>query len=82
MTITKNKPHLCNVEIRLTEKKSKKKMHGLRVTLVKNEREIESSLIEEGKVTFREVKPGKYSLFIIKDNNKIGVIELDITDSK
>lgn len=80
--VEKNKPHLCNVEIRLTEKKSKKKMHGLRVTLVKNEREVESALIEEGKVTFREVKPGKYSLFIIKDNNKTGVIELDITDSK
>jgi len=80
--VEKNKPHLCNVEIRLTEKKTKKKMHGLRVTLMKDDREIESSLIEEGKVIFREVKPGKYSLFIIKDDKKIGIVKLHITTSK
>ena len=80
--VEKNKPHLCNVEIRLTEKKTKKKMRGLRITLIRNDREIESSLIEEGKVIFREVKPGKYSLIITKDDKKIGVVELNITTSK
>jgi hypothetical protein len=80
--VEKSKPYLCNVEIRLTEKKTKKKMHGLRVTLMRNGREIESSLIEEGKVIFREVKLGKYSLFIAKDDKKVGIVELDITNSK
>lgn len=79
--VEKKKPDLCDVEIRLTEKETKQKLKGFRVTLNKNGREIESCLMEEGKVTFKEVRPDKYTISIIKDDQKLGIIELQITTS-
>ncbi len=75
----KNKPGICDVEIRLTEKETKKKMQGLRVTLSKNGKEIESSLVEGGKVVFRDMKPDKYCVSIIREDKKLGIIDISIT---
>jgi len=80
--IEKKKPNICDVEIRLTDKETKKKMQGFRVTLSKNGKEIESSLIDEGKVVFKDVRPDKYVVLIIKDDKKFGIIEILITASK
>lgn len=80
--VEKKKPDICDVEIRLTDKETKKKIEGFRVTLNKNGKEIESSLIEDGKVIFKDVRPDKYVVSIIKDDKKFGIIEIVITASK
>jgi len=80
--VEKKKPDICDVEIRLTDKETKKKKEGFRVTLNKNGKEIESSLIEDGKVAFKDVRPDKYVVSIIKDDKKFGIIEILITSSK
>lgn len=74
--IEKRNPTLCDIEIRMTEKDTKKKAQDLRVTLTKKNREIESTLVREGKVVFREVSANKYRIVIAKEDKKIGVVEL------
>lgn len=76
--IEKRNPSLCDIEIRLTEKDSKQKARDIRVTLAKNNREIESVLSQEGKAIFREVSADKYKIIMTKEDKKIGIVELSI----
>lgn len=76
--IEKRNPSLCDIEIRLVEKDSKQKARDIRITLTKNNREIESVLSQEGKAVFREVSADKYKIIVDKEDKKIGIIEISI----
>jgi len=77
--IEKQKPDLANIVVRLTEKESNKKAKEIRVSLIKGDREIQSALIEEGKVKFEEIKANDYKIYLTKDEKKIGIINISIT---
>ncbi len=79
--VEKRKPELCDIEVRLTEKDTKSKIQDLRITLNKDDREIESCLVESGKVVFKDVRPGRYTITITKENQKLGIVGLLITAS-
>lgn len=81
LDVDKKKANLCDIEIRLTEKETRKKIQDFRVTLSRNGKEVESSLVEEGKITFKDVKPDKYAVLITQDDKKFGIIDISITAS-
>lgn len=80
--IERQKPKSANIVVRLTDKTSKKRATGFRISLIKGNRELESSLAEEGKVKFEEIKLNDYKINLIKDNKQIGVINISIRASK
>lgn len=77
--IEKQRPDLANIVVRLTEKETNKKAKEIRVSLMKGDREMQSSLIEDGKVKFEEVKASDYKIYLTKDEKKIGMITISIT---
>lgn len=78
VNIEKKRSDLANIVIRVTKKTTNKKAEGLRISLVKNDRELESFLAEEGKVKFEEIKPNNYRVLITKDNKKLGLVNISI----
>jgi len=60
------------------EKDTQKIMKDLRVTLVKDDLELESYLTSSGKVTFEHVLLGKYTVEISTIENKLASVLLDI----
>jgi len=80
--IEKQRLDHANIVIRLTEKETNKKAKDIRVSLIKNDREIESSLIADGKVKFEEMKANDYKIYLIKDEKKIGIINISIVPKK
>lgn len=74
--IEKKKSRSTDLTIRVTEKTTKKKAQGIRVSLVKDNREIESRNVEGGKAKFEEVKAGNYKVILVKEDKKIGIITL------
>ncbi len=77
--VEKQRPDLANIVVRLTEKETNKKAKEIRVSLMKGDRELQSSLIEDGKVKFEEVKANDYKIYLTKDEKKIGIITISIT---
>jgi uncharacterized protein YjbK len=53
-------------------------MKDLRVTLIKDDVELESYITDSGKVTFEHVLLGRYSVEISSVDNKIASVILDI----
>ena len=80
--VERQKPELANIVVRLTDKVSKKRATGVRVSLIKGDRELESSLTEQGKVKFEEIKLNTYKINLIKDDKQIGVINISIKATK
>lgn len=60
------------------EKDTQRIMKDLRVTLIKDDLELESYLTDSGKVTFEHILLGKYTVEISTVENKIASILLDI----
>lgn len=60
------------------EKATQKIMKDLRVTLIRDDLELESYLAEAGKVTFEHVLLGRYTVEISTPENKIASILLEI----
>jgi len=77
--VEKQRPDLANIVVRLTEKETNKKAKEIRVSLMKGDRELQSSLIEDGKVKFEEIKVNDYKIYLTKDEKRIGVINISIT---
>jgi hypothetical protein len=67
-----------SLSITVKEKASQKMMKDLRVTLIKDDVELESYLADSGKVTFEHVLLGKYTVEIANIENKIASVILDI----
>lgn len=70
--------YLAKVIIRLTDITTGKPVEGLRVTLYRNSREIESYIAEAGKAVFDNIAPDKYTLEIFTPENTLGKAVLDI----
>jgi len=77
--IEKQRLDLANIVVRLTEKETNKKAKEIRVSLIKDDRELQSYLVENGKVKFEEVKASDYKIYLTKDEKKIGLITITIT---
>lgn len=74
-----NKPDQeFNVTVIAKEKQTQKIIKDLRVTLIKDDLELESHLSESGKVTFEHVLLGKYTVEISSLTEKLASILLDI----
>jgi len=67
-----------SLSVTVKEKDSQKIMKDLRVTLIKDDVELESYLTDSGKVTFEHVLLGKYTVEIANIENKIASVILDI----
>jgi hypothetical protein len=67
-----------SLSITVKEKDSQKMMKDLRVTLIKDDVELESYVADSGKVTFEHVLLGKYTVEVANIENKIASIILDI----
>jgi hypothetical protein len=67
-----------NVTVTVKEKSTQKIIKDLRVTLIKDDLELESFLTDNGKVIFEHVLIGKYTLEISSVENKLACVLLDI----
>ena len=67
-----------NLTIMAKEKETQKVIKDLRVTLIKDDLELESYLTDSGRVTFEHVLLGKYTVAISTLENKLASILLDI----
>ncbi len=76
--IEKKRSDLANIVIRVTKKVTNKKAEGLRISLVKDNRELESFLVEEGKVKFEEIEPNNYRILITEDDRKLGFVNISM----
>jgi hypothetical protein len=69
---------LFNLIITAKEKSTQKVLKDLRVTLIKDDIELESYLTDSGSVTFEHVFLGKYAVEISSVENKLASVLLDI----
>lgn len=67
-----------SLSVIVKEKTTQRIMKDLRVTLIKDDLELESYLTGAGKVTFEHVLVGKYNIEISTIENKLASILLDI----
>ncbi len=67
-----------NLIIVIRQKQTQKTIKDLRVTLLKDDLELESRLTDSGAVTFEHVLLGKYSIEISTVENTLALIILDI----
>lgn len=67
-----------SLTVMVKEKDTQRIMKDLRVTLIKDDVELESYLTEKGKVIFEHVLLGKYTVEVSTINQKIASILLDI----
>lgn len=74
--IDKRVSNSTDLIFRLTEKESNKRAEGIRVSLLKKDREIESLVLQGGKATFEDIAPDSYKVLIIKDDKEIGVVNV------
>ncbi|MFZ2357439.1 MAG: hypothetical protein WAW67_06445, partial [Candidatus Omnitrophota bacterium] len=67
-----------NVTVIAKEKETQKLIKDLRITLAKDDLELESYHTETGKVIFENILLGRYSIGISRAENKLGCVLLDI----
>ncbi len=67
-----------NLTIRVKDKQTQKIIKDLRVTLIKDDLELESYVADTGVVTFEHVLLGKYTVKIANLENNLASILLDI----
>ncbi len=66
------------MSISAADKKTQKPLKDIRITLSKDEVELESKVSDSGKVAFEHIEPGKYSIEIAGPKENIGVISVDV----
>lgn len=67
-----------DLSVVVRERQSQQAIRDLRVTLLQNDLELESSLSASGRVTFEGVRIGKYTVEIASLKNKLASILLDV----
>ena len=67
-----------NVLIVVKQRVTQELLKDLRVTLLKDDVELESYLTDSGSVTFEHISLGKYSVEISSSDNKLAVVLLDV----
>jgi len=78
LNIKKINSEQVRVSLLLSEKKKEKPLSSLRVSLYKQDQEIESYISQEGKVVFDGLVLGKYFLEISSAKNKLARIALTL----
>jgi hypothetical protein len=61
------------------DKETQKERTGLRISLLKDDVELESYLAETGKAVFEHVQPGKYSISVSSRKDTLAMLFLEIT---
>lgn len=64
--------------VRVNNKKTKQRAQGIRVTLTRDDRELESSITVDGKVAFQRLREGIYQILLTKGGEKLGVVLVDL----
>lgn len=67
-----------NVIVLAREKETQKVIKDLRITLVKGDLELESYLVDSGRVVFEHVLLGKYTIEIATRNERLASVLVDI----
>lgn len=67
-----------NLTVMVKEKETQKMIKDLRITLIKEDLEMESYLADSGRVTFEHVLLGKYTVEISSPENKVASVLVDI----
>jgi len=67
-----------NLTVIAKEKETQKMIKDLRITLMKEDLELESYLADSGRVTFEHVLLGKYTVEISSTENKLASVLVDI----
>ena len=80
--IDKRISNTTDLVLRLTDKETNKKAEDVRVSLFQGKREIESVILENGKVKFEDITPESYKIMIVKEGNKIGEVNVSIRSKK
>ncbi len=71
-------PAGCNLGVTVREKSTSIPVRDLRVTLIKENIELESYVTDIGTVTFEQVLPGEYSIEASAAGNKLAAVNLKI----
>lgn len=74
--IDKRVSNSTDLILRLTEKESNKRAEDIRVSLLRNNREIESQILQGGKAKFEDIRPDIYKVVLMKDDKEIGIINV------
>ncbi len=69
---------LFNLVVTIRDNKSRSFVKDVRVTLFKDEREIESRIIEQGKVMFESIGPAVYALEISDSKRVLATVQLEV----
>lgn len=78
VNIEKLRGDTCNVNVRVFDSMSRAGMQNLRVGLLSEGRELASSLLENGKVLFEDVRRGRYDIVIQKKGATFGAMAIKI----
>ncbi len=78
--IERRKSPRVDVTVRLADVYTKRKVEGIRITLMRGERELESLLTQGGKGTFEELQPGHYQILLSKGDEKIGIVAVTVAE--
>ncbi len=78
LRITKTDQDKVRVDVTVTEKKKEKPSLNIRVSLLKDNQEIESYITKQGKAAFSHLSCGRYYLEISAPHRKIGRIFLEL----
>jgi hypothetical protein len=76
--IDKRVSNTTDLVLRLTDTETKKKADGLRVSLFQKQREIESVILENGKVKFEDIGPESYKVKILDKGIQVGEVNVSI----
>lgn len=78
VTIENKQGRAFNVTILAKNKNTQETIKDLRISLLKNDRELESYVTDSGKVVFEQALIGKYSVELTSPGQKLASIILDI----
>jgi len=78
VSIESKQSRSVNLTVIAKEKQTNKLIRDLRITLIKDDIELESYLSDSGSVTFEQVILGKYSIEIVASQDKLATVKLDI----
>ena len=67
-----------NLSVVVRDKKTQRPMEGLRVTLVQDNIELESRVVQEGRAAFEHVCAGSYSISISGLKHSVASISIDV----
>lgn len=78
LDIEKLEDDLCNIKVLASESGTGILMNNLRVDLVSEWRELDSSLLQNGEVIFEDINPGRYLIKIHKNGMIFGELIIKI----